>query len=360
MNANRQQKFSWLKKYRGGSNRGKQRYNFAGKQRHRFYRRAGWILPGLVLFLACQPPVRQTSKPPGVRDLIQKEVFQVATFNVRHFSKNKLKKNGWLPLLARVVQRFDLTAIQEIRGKTKEPLRRLTRLLNQSRAKFAFVLGPRQGRTKYYKELFGYVYRRDKLYPRRRASYPGREINRPPLGVRFGSRRDPRFEFTILNFHLAPKRVTTELKALERTVAWARRKFGTGPLIVAGDFNTDCSYYNESKLTWHTSAAHLSWLTDNRADTNVAPSSCTYDRLAIDYAHRHLAEGPARVLPFDRREFFRPPGEGGVLPGNDTWRDAMAGAWFRRRHHRESGRGLAPRDLSDHFPLVMRLRTVAP
>ena len=71
----------------------------------------------------------------------------IATFNIQVFGKSKLEKPQVMDLLARIVRRFDLVAIQEVRSLDQSIIPRFVEMINAEGRKYDYVLGPRLGRT---------------------------------------------------------------------------------------------------------------------------------------------------------------------------------------------------------------------
>ena len=82
---------------------------------------------------------------------------RVATFNIQVFGKAKFRKPGVIETLARVVRRFDVVAVQEIRCSDPSLLPNFLNLVNGEGAEYDFVIGPRLGRT-VSKEQYAYIY----------------------------------------------------------------------------------------------------------------------------------------------------------------------------------------------------------
>ena len=66
--------------------------------------------------------------------------------------------------------------------------------------------------------------------------------------------------------------------------------------IILGDLNADCNYFDEST---YKNAAINHWLIGNEADTNLAKSSCTYDRIIITDGAQEDYAGNSGVFRFD-------------------------------------------------------------
>jgi endonuclease/exonuclease/phosphatase family metal-dependent hydrolase len=55
---------------------------------------------------------------------------------------------------------------------------------------------------------------------------------------------------------------------------------GSANTIILGDFNADCDYLSTAEYSDLDFNSIISWLIDDQADTNVATTSCAYDRIA--------------------------------------------------------------------------------
>jgi len=66
--------------------------------------------------------------------------------------------------------------------------------------------------------------------------------------------------------------------------------------IILGDLNADCNYFYESA---YENPAINHWLIGNEMDTNLAKSSCTYDRIIITDGVEEDYAGNSSVFRFD-------------------------------------------------------------
>src|SRR5690606_3082987 len=81
----------------------------------------------------------------------------IATFNIQVFGEAKMGKPEVVEILADIVRRFDVVAIQEIRAKSQEIMPQFLERVNSNGARYDFVIGPRLGRT-VSKEQYAYVF----------------------------------------------------------------------------------------------------------------------------------------------------------------------------------------------------------
>lgn len=181
------------------------------------------------------PPVRRAG-----------DTIKVASFNIQVFGRAKLEKAVVMQRLARIVQRFDLVAIQEIRSVQPDILPHFMEYLNREGRNYDFIIGPRVGRTD-LKEQFAFVFDRASVEVDRLQSYtindPDDLLHRPPLVGWFrvrGPAQSEAFTFTIVNVHTDPDLVEQETSVLKQVYQKVRGDIrGEDDVILLGDFNAD-------------------------------------------------------------------------------------------------------------------------
>ncbi|NBW96940.1 MAG: endonuclease/exonuclease/phosphatase [Planctomycetia bacterium] len=186
-----------------------------------FPSRRGRLLPiGLaalcLVAVAPRPASAQTVGPaPKPADAIL-----VASFNIQVFGESKLAKQQVVEVLARVVRRFDIVAIQEVRAKSDEIVPSFVRAVNADGSRYSHVIGPRQGRT-VSKEQYAFIYdtNRIEVDPSSVGVVPDpqNKLHRPPMHARFRTRINPvemAFTFWLVDIHTDPDEVPQELDAL--------------------------------------------------------------------------------------------------------------------------------------------------
>ncbi|MCX6711492.1 MAG: hypothetical protein NT139_00435 [Candidatus Woesearchaeota archaeon] len=93
---------------------------------------------------------------------------------------------------------------------------------------------------------------------------------RPPIEVTFNV---DDYELTVYNIHTKPDDAPQEIASLEGAVK------SSGNVIVLGDLNADCSYYNPSVEHYFSS---WNWIIKDTDDTTVASTDCAYDRIILN------------------------------------------------------------------------------
>ncbi|MEX0819387.1 MAG: endonuclease/exonuclease/phosphatase family protein [Pirellulaceae bacterium] len=189
------------------------------------------------------------------------ETIKIATFNIQVFGQSKLSKPRAMDLLARIIRQFDVVAIQEIRSIDQDVMPRFVELINAAGRNYDFVIGPRLGDTS-SKEQYAYVFDRQTIEIDRTFLYtvndPDNLLHREPLVSWFRTRGPPpdqAFTFTLVNVHIDPDVVATEMSVMDDVYRVVRDDGrDEDDVIVLGDFNADESHLGElgqvSGITW--------------------------------------------------------------------------------------------------------------
>ncbi|HVU90250.1 MAG TPA: endonuclease/exonuclease/phosphatase family protein [Pirellulales bacterium] len=178
--------------------------------------------------------------------------IRVASFNIQVFGESKLAKPQVMPILAQVIRRFDVVAIQEVRATTQDVMPRFLQMINAEGASYDFVVGPRLGRTS-SKEQYAFIFNRATIEMVPGSMYtvddPDDRLHREPLVAGFTVRGPPpaqAFTFTLIDIHTDPDEVASEMNALD-DVYRAVRDDGRheDDIILLGDLNTDDGHLGE-------------------------------------------------------------------------------------------------------------------
>ncbi len=178
--------------------------------------------------------------------------IRIATFNIQMLGESKLAKPKVVHVLAQILRRFDVVAIQEVRAESQDIIPRLVDHVNADGARYDYVIGPRLGRSS-SKEQYAYVFNQASLEADRDAIYTVEDtddrLHREPLVAAFRARGPPAeraFTFTLVNIHVDPDETETELAALD-DVLRAVQADGRGEddIILLGDLNVDDRHLGE-------------------------------------------------------------------------------------------------------------------
>jgi len=172
---------------------------------------------------------------------------------------------------------------------------------------YAMYEGPRLGRSSNTEQYAAY-YRVDRV--ELQGAYilpdPYDLFEREPLVAAF---RAGNFDFILVAVHTKPTSAYQELQALASvTMSIINENPAERDLILLGDFNADCGYFQENNGRHPLRGPGFHWVITDAMDTNVAPSSCTYDRIVLlEGTHTHeYVPGSAGVFYFDA-EYGIPP-----------------------------------------------------
>ena len=174
------------------------------------------------------------------------EYIRVASFNIQVFGTSKIQKLHVMDFLARIVRKFDVVAIQEIRSKDQDIVPRFVEMINAAGRQYDYVIGPRMGRT-VSREQYAFVFDRASVEVDRSQLYtvedPDDLLHRPPLVGWFrvrGPADDEAFTFSLVNIHTDPDEVDLELDVLDDVYRLVRDDGrNEDDVIVLGDFNAD-------------------------------------------------------------------------------------------------------------------------
>jgi deoxyribonuclease-1-like protein len=179
-------------------------------------------------------------------------VVRIASFNIQVFGSSKLRKPKAMSVLAEIVRRFDVVAIQEIRSKSDDILPQFVELVNSTGRHYDFVIGPRLGRSN-STEQYAFVFDTASIEVDRTVLYtvsdPDDRLHREPLVGWFRVRGPPperAFTFSLVGIHTDPDETDQELNALD-DVYRAVRNDGRGEddIILLGDLNVDEHHLGE-------------------------------------------------------------------------------------------------------------------
>ncbi len=172
--------------------------------------------------------------------------IRVASFNIQVFGQKKMQDEAVMGVLAKIVRRFDIVAVQEIRSQNQDVIPTLLGYVNAEGLKYDAVVGPRVGRT-ISQEQFAYVFNTATIEVDPGAVYtvvdPGDRLHREPLVAAFRARGAPpeeAFTFSLINVHTDPDEATREVNALDDVYLAVRDdERGEDDIIMLGDFNLD-------------------------------------------------------------------------------------------------------------------------
>lgn len=232
----------------------------------------------------------------------------MSAFNIQTLGVSKMGKPEVVEYLVKIIDRYDLVVIQELRDASGESIVDLLNAVNAySSAHYDMVLGSRAGRSS-YKEQYVYMYRPSELkitgfyeYPE-----PSDEFEREPMMVRFQATSGfaAQKDFVVMAIHAKPDDAVIEIDYLTDVYDNVYDTWGVKDVAIVGDFNADCSYVGDkdwANIRLRTQS-RFKWLIDDAADTTVnTNTNCAYDRLVVT---GNLFSTAIRAAVFDYHSYY--------------------------------------------------------
>ncbi len=190
-------------------------------------------------FAQPQRPTQAWNPPPG-------STIKIASFNIQVFGDSKASKPYVVDELCKIVSRFDVVAIQEIRTQDEYFIPKFVQRLNQlSGRQYDSRVGPRLGNTT-SKEQYAYIFDTARVQVHPNYVYTIRDpenlLHREPMVAMFATRGvpiDQAFTFILVNIHTDPDVAKEEMDVLAQVYQVVRRSgMGEDDIILLGDFNT--------------------------------------------------------------------------------------------------------------------------
>ncbi|XP_014768032.1 deoxyribonuclease-1 [Octopus bimaculoides] len=244
--------------------------------------------------------------------------LKIGSFNIQAFGLKKLGNNTIMTVIKKIIKRYDIVLLQEIRDSTQQLLPSLIAKLNyRSRIKYQFAVSEIVGRN-VYKEQYAFLYRiNENIKLLNNYTYnDGKEENkndlfsREPFVAHFEVPCSKFKKFTLVGVHISPDEAVEEIKLLEKVHDSVTRKFRTSNVIIMGDMNADCNYFRESKwqeVSMRRSSAYT-WPICDDVDTTVKGTHCAYDRFIVggrDLRNSYVP-GYAKAFRFDEAYRMKP------------------------------------------------------
>ena len=254
----------------------------------------------------------------------------VGAWNVQVFGRAKVGRADVVAELVRVLRRYDVVAVQEVRDASQTAVPALLTSVNEgftadNQQQYDVLVSARLGATS-SKEQYAWFWRVDHVAPV--ASWNAAEVDADGVSVEGAFNRVPHavrwrvlatgHEFSAFVLHADPDDAVAELHAL--SVAFGESYEGsteaTGDVgaLLFGDFNAECRYVTATQWAcirdlgcvdhamglWNTT--RFAWLLDDTHDTTTKATDCAYDRVVATVgamADGAVVPGSARAFRFD-------------------------------------------------------------
>lgn len=192
---------------------------------------------------------------------------KIANWNIQIFGDSKEQNETLLDIYRNKIKSYDIIFIQEIRDSDQTAFPKLCSKLID----YNCIASSRAGRSS-IKEQIGIVYKKGIILQNLTDYNPDSQDRweRPPIKTIFEINQK---QISIYNMHVDPDTAKKEITELEKLVE------PIGSVVVLGDFNADCNYYNRDSagnfVNWH-------WLITDENDTTVHSTNCAYDRIIVN------------------------------------------------------------------------------
>lgn len=195
------------------------------------------------------------------------DTVKIANWNLQIFGQSKASDLTLMNLYAEKINDYDIIFVQEIRDSAETAFPQLCEKLEN----YSCMTSSRAGRST-SKEQYGVIYKNGISVLEFTDYNPDAQNRweRPPIKVTFNISN---YILTTYNIHTKPDDVQSELSALQDIVS------DSGNVLILGDLNADCSYYDNPDETEFDS---WNWLITDTQDTTVAKTDCAYDRLILN------------------------------------------------------------------------------
>jgi len=213
-----------------------------------------------------------------VKTVLQ-EFIKIASFNIQIFGQSKINKPEVMETIARIIQEFDVVAIQEVKSVEQNVIPTLLALINDEDTQYDFIISERLGRSS-SKAQHVVVFNTASVICDKTNHFTFDDVNdvfeREPHGVYCESGN---FDFLIVNNHINLYDVDNELVHLNTVI---NDLFDLSPekdIIVVGDMNADGRWFDEDELS--TIIPLWVQLIDNEVNTYVDASNLTLSRMML-------------------------------------------------------------------------------
>lgn len=215
--------------------------------------------------------------------------ISIASFNIKIFGKTKASNDTVMASLVDIVSKYDVIAIQEIKDINQEvPYEFLELLNNNSITQFEMLLSERSGSQeddRSSQEQYAILYNPELIFVKDNGTLYNDSVNdsfqREPFLAHL-TVKNTTLDFVLGVIHTKPAAAEEEISSLIDVFDWSSEYYEDDDVMIVGDYNADCSYFDEDDIVdLEIGTEEFLWAIPNDADTNLADSNCTYDRMVL-------------------------------------------------------------------------------
>lgn len=192
-----------------------------------------------------------------------------ASWDIDKLTQAKLRESSVKYGIQDTIQQFDLIAIQGIQDSEQKVVSDL--LVDY---KYDYIISGQLGKEE-PKEQFAFVYNTEIIQVLDKATYKDTKnyFERDPF---IGYFKVGDYDFIIIQLNTKANDATQEIINIQNVYDYAIKEFGDKDIIILGNLNADCLYYNTKELT------KFKWLIDEFEDTTTTTNDCAYDRIIVN------------------------------------------------------------------------------
>ncbi|XP_050416451.1 deoxyribonuclease-1 [Patella vulgata] len=211
--------------------------------------------------------------------------LKIAAFNIRRLGAHAVSNHDALQRMIQIVGRYDIAVIEEVMDLTG--IGQIVSGLNSQHGTthYRYIHSDKIGRTS-YKEYYGFIYRSDLVSVKK--TYQYNDVNdwfeREPFSVLFHVPTASLTDFVITGIHIKPSDAPNEISHLPTVYKAVSSALSNKNVMIAGDYNADCSYLSAKKLSSNPlyTDQSFTWLISSTVDSTASHhTNCAYDRFVV-------------------------------------------------------------------------------
>ncbi|KAH0632075.1 hypothetical protein JD844_020136 [Phrynosoma platyrhinos] len=215
--------------------------------------------------------------------------LRICAFNIQSFGDTKLSDENISKSIVKILSRYDIALVQEVRDSDLSAVSDLMERLNRaSKYEYAYEISESLGREN-YKEMYLFLYRTGSVSVLDKYQYPNKNnaFSRAPFIVKFSAPESKESELILVPLHTPPNEAVAEIDALYDVYLKIIDKWGTDK--------------DWSSIRLRTSEV-FKWLIPDSEDTTVGDSDCAYDRIVVSGSQlkKWVKSNSAKVYDFQK------------------------------------------------------------
>ncbi|XP_060064708.1 deoxyribonuclease gamma-like [Ylistrum balloti] len=233
--------------------------------------------------------------------------LKIASFNIKWLSVNKLSNNETMTIIKKVIERYDIISILEVRADNS--IHMLMQNLNMDNRDnpYGVVLSKKLGHSVHYTESYAILFRINNVFVQEVYQFPDQDdvFAREPYAVMFHSLDSRPANFVYIVLHTQPTNTPAELEHMVSAYDNIANFMGNQNALIAGDLNADCHYLSQTSHDHNRlyTDKRFTWLIDSDVDSTVSTGTdCAYDRFIVagDELKQNIVPNSARVYNFQQ------------------------------------------------------------